>query len=916
MKSCLKAICCVLLVGVSIGQPTAFAQQKAQVESAARSALAAKGISEEEFQKKLEERGIKQEDLERMTPEEALRMQSTFEEIIAEIEAERTTAQSRNNIPSALDKKSSLNHTSDMSSGMKVDTIPQGVTDTSNGESRLQESNRTPAIWGQQFFSDGSLRMPDAAVGLQPPSGYVLSSGDRVSISIWGLSQFNDVYTIQEDGFIQPARMPRIFIKGLTLQKARNLVKNYFKNYYRFQDNQFDLTLVQARAINVNIYGEVQRPGSYTLSAINTAFNALASAGGFTSLGSVRKIKVIRKNKTTLLDVYKFMNDPSPEHDFYLENNDVIQVPVAEKTVMIDGAVGRPHAYELLPNENLIKLIAFAGGLKENAITKTLQIERIQSDRRVILDVPYADLLSKNADFVVKRGDVVLINNIRTQPEEFVYVNGAVRSDLKYQYASGMKLSELTKKIDFMPESNLEIAFIKRINADGTYSFIRVNLDQLVNGIATTDLELRGGDELSIFRKSTFVDQAYVRVAGAVRQEGKFSFNPREDAKIKDLILLAGGLKPDAFPNALLYRVNPKNNKDLEVIRVKLQEVMDQEFSDQNIYLKPYDSLVVHSASSFDESVYIEISGAVKNPGRYHYGKGMTLEDLIALANGFNYNAAANRVDVFRMQMIEGAPTKVAVQSVVVDPELKKYVNAKGYALEPYDIVVVRNQPEFQFQQMVQIEGEVKYPGPYALISPNERLSDLVKRAGGLTPESFASGATLFRSSDSIGYVVIDLKDALMRDKSHANIILKEGDYLFIPKQKDLVRIAGATNVQDLYPDKMLSNNNAISVAFQDGKSAKFYIDHYAAGISKSGDADKVTVEHANGRIDRTKQFLFFKVYPKVSKGSVINVGYKDHKPEKEKKEKKDVDWAKVVADSIAQATAILSLILLIDRLN
>ncbi|HEX5624550.1 MAG TPA: SLBB domain-containing protein, partial [Saprospiraceae bacterium] len=294
---------------------------------------------------------------------------------------------------------------------------------------------------------------------------------------------------------------------------------------------------------------------------------------------------------------------------------------------------------------------------------------------------------------------------------------------------------------------------------------------------------------------------------------------------------------------------------------------------------------------------------------------GMTAFDLISLADGFTYFAASNKIDIFRVIIRNNEPTRTIVKTIETSRDLNRADAAAGFALDPYDIVVVRTQPEFQFQQIVNLDGEVRYPGPYALLSPNERLSDVIKRAGGLTAEAFPEGATLYRSKDSIGYIILDLRDAMQKMDSRYNFILKESDQIFIPKQKDLVRISGATNARDLYPDKLLANNNAISVAYHEGKSARYYINHYAAGVSKSGDHRKVTVEHANGKIERTRRFLFVRNYPNVYKGSVVHVGEKDIKPQKTDKTRKDVDWPKVLADTLAQATAVISLILLIDRL-
>ncbi len=893
-----------------------YSQQKQWAEAKARTELEARGISEEELRNKLAEKGINLDQLSNLSAEQALQMQKDIENAIQEIEAEKKVHTSSPQIPSALDSPMKKLNGSNAAIATPSKTKENNSSQDTGKITHASSSSIPSVTWGQHIFKNKSIDVYRSGSDIKAPSGYILGVGDKLSISIWGLSQLNESYEIQQDGYIVPARMPRIFVKGLSLGRAKSMLSGFFQKFYRFEKNQFDVSLIQSRTINVNVFGEVLQPGGYNLPAVNTAFNALMAAGGPTEIGSVRKIKLIRDGKSRMVDVYKWMQNPSPDKDMYLEDNDILQVPVAEKWVLIQGAVNRPFQYELLENENLNQLISYAGGLKENAITKTIQIERILNDKRTIIDIAYDEIRSKKADVLLHRGDRVTVFSLRTQAEEFVHVSGEVRVEAMYQCAPGMKLSELIGKIEFTPESNLQIAFVKRRNADQNYSLIRVNLRDIQSGNKEADLELRGGDELMVYKQAAYTDAAYVNIRGAVRHEGRFNLNPKGDIRVKDLLLLAGGLRSDAFDHALLYRTKLNNQKDYEVLRISVRDIMDDGVAGQNIFLQPYDSLIVLSQSNFEEAPFVEISGAVKLPGRYAYGKGISVRDVITLANGFTYFAATNRIDIFRVMIKDNEPIKTIVKSITTRLNLEEASKDATFELEPYDIIVVRGLPEFRMQQLVQIEGEVKYPGPYALVHPNERLSDLIQRAGGFTAEAFPSGASLYRSKDSIGYIVISLDQVMQNTASRSNIILSEGDYLFIPKQKDLVRIAGATNVHDLYPEKVVSGNNAISVAFEGNRSAKYYIDRFAAGVSKNGDLDKVTVEHPNGKIDRTKHFLFFKIYPKVSKGSVVNVGYKEIKPEAQKKERKDVDWAKVVADSIAQATAILSLILLIDRLN
>ncbi|MFZ1455335.1 MAG: hypothetical protein WAT46_04800, partial [Saprospiraceae bacterium] len=192
--------------------------------------------------------------------------------------------------------------------------------------------------------------------------------------------------------------------------------------------------------------------------------------------------------------------------------------------------------------------------------------------------------------------------------------------------------------------------------------------------------------------------------------------------------------------------------------------------------------------------------------------------------------------------------------------------------------------------------------------------STIIKEAGGTTDEAFLKGATLQRGKDNVGFVIIDLEKAIKNSKSFENIILQEGDEIFIPKINNIVSITGATKAYEIYPEK-ITGQGKIQVPYNSGKSAKYYIDEYAGGLSK--EADKITVVDASGKVTKAKQFLFFKKYPKVGPGAEIKVGYKVQKEEKLKDgDTEDVKWGDVLANSIAQATAILSLILLIQNVN
>ena len=277
--------------------------------------------------------------------------------------------------------------------------------------------------------------------------------------------------------------------------------------------------------------------------------------------------------------------------------------------------------------------------------------------------------------------------------------------------------------------------------------------------------------------------------------------------------------------------------------------------------------------------------------------------------------AATNRIDIFRVQIFENEPTKTIVATLEIDGN-NFQVEGSNFQLQPFDQIAVRSVANFELQKLVTLRGEVNFPGVYALLDDNEKLASVIKRAGGLTKEAFAEGAMLNRNIEETGYIVFQLEEALSNNASNSNIIMKRGDVLEIPKQKDLVGVDLANTLASELYDTTIVRQKMINVPYTQGKNAKHYIDEYAAGIGEKGRRRYVTVRHPSGEIQKTKRFLFFKKYPKVEKGTVVSVGRKKEKPERDNTGKEDTDWGKVLANSIAQVTAVLSLVLLVQNLD
>lgn len=876
---------------INIGQtiPPAVQAQMSQE-------LSKRGLTEEEVRVRLIQKGV---DINNINENNILQFQTTLEQVINELE---------------LEKKGITPN----GSGLVQDTIKTKVDSTE--EKRMPVKVKTPEldpkvdslkIFGQHIFKDAHAFTSSAEV--RPPDTYVLGTGDQLAVNIWGASQFNEKLTVNEDGYVTPFRLPRLYLRGLTLSKARELLRQRYQAGFVFNTNEIDIYLSSSRTITINVVGEVQKYGSYTLPAINTAFNALLAGGGPNAIGSVRQIKVIRSGqKEKILDVYAFLFNPVLKDDYFLQDNDFIYVPVAQKVVAITGAIKRPFRYELLASENLIKLIEYAGGTSEDAFLRNIQVKRFVDDREVVLDVDLKNLLANKQDFDLHPGDVVTIPSIITKAENVVRIEGAVSQPGQYALTSGMRISDLLLKGILKSDARRDLGFLLRTNLDSTISYYSLNFENVINNPGIDlNLPLQPGDYLMVFSQSAYTERSVVTIDGSVRFPDKYNYN--RGLRVYDLINLSGGLTANASPMAFVYRRDPAKASKQEYQRINLQSVIQDTTHDDNIILSPYDSLFVFSSEYFTDVAEVKILGSVRNPGSYPYDLSLSLKDLIIQAGGIKMEGAYNRVDLSRIQMDKNVPTKTVIISLTLDENYEIIEGGTNpFTLMPFDHVYVRSVPDFKLQETIKINGEVLYPGDYALISPNERIISVIQRAGGLTAGAFPRGATVYRQFNNIGFVVIRLDNALLDKNIHDNIVLKPGDIIEIPKINEIVSIQGAVNFNESYTDKILTTGK-ISLAFQGRRSAKWYIDNFAAGVSKKGLRRRVTVELVNGQVKKTKNFGFIKNYPTVEPGSTINVAYKP--PKRDKIEREDIDWEKVVANSLSGLTGILTLYLLIQRL-
>jgi protein involved in polysaccharide export with SLBB domain len=335
--------------------------------------------------------------------------------------------------------------------------------------------------------------------------------------------------------------------------------------------------------------------------------------------------------------------------------------------------------------------------------------------------------------------------------------------------------------------------------------------------------------------------------------------------------------------------------------------------SSDNQNIQPGDQIKIYDQSVYFDESFVTVQGAVRNPQDFRYDPSLTLKDVLLQAGGLRLEAAKNKIDIFRVEFQNNNKTRTLVANASVDENLE-IINGGDFVLKPFDQIVVRTAPEFELQRQVRITGEVKYPGNFFLVDDNSTILDVIKSAGGFTEEAFVGGITLFRQKDDVGYIVVDLDRAIANPKSTLNLILQEGDVINIPKINNLVTVKGAIKMSDAFTDE-IARTEKTNFIYEKGKGVNEYIKS-AGGFEENADKSTVTVIYPNGEKRTVQRFLFFKNYPEVLPGSIISVDFRKEDIKDENSKDEEIDWGNILSNSIAQATAILSLILLIQNVD
>ncbi len=726
-----------------------------------------------------------------------------------------------------------------------LNDITQGLMET---QELMETEEADTLLFGSKLFFQKNRKLSfEPSLNQATPKNYILGPGDLLYVDIYGQSEKYYEATVNPEGSILLDNIGLISVSGKTIEAAEGIIKSRVAAYYSGLSGAnpktfLQVTLGNVKTIKVHILNEVRLPGTFTLSAFSTVFNALYAAGGPSENGTLRAIQLIRNNKKIAeIDVYDLLINGTANLDVQLQDQDVILVNPYLARVKVVGEVKRPLIFEVTPEDNLEDLIRYAGGFTDLAFKDRISISRITGNQRSISDV-YQNQLGL---FTLKGGDEVAVGRILDRFSNRIQIKGAVFRPGTFALTEGLTLTQLIK------------------NADG----------------------LKG--------------DAYTQRASILRTKGDLSS---------------------------------------EVLEVNLQEVLAGNQAD--VPLQREDVVRISSIYDVQNERYIQILGEVKRPGTYPYAEGMTPEELILTAGGLQESANIKDIEIARRLQDSDSGTLSDIITTSINQDLS--FNPNAIALLPFDQVIVRKRANFTMQRLVSVEGQVNSPGIFAIQTSVDRISDLVKRAGGVNQFAYTKGATLIRKTefftteseqvrrqknlealrvllkddpnnaeaqeellkrlfrdlpkekveekDSLANdvkresldqiaaetpgvavkiketeaVAINLEKILANPGSEEDLVLEEGDILNVPKLLQTVRMRGDV----VYPT---------TLRHEQGRGLRYYING-AGGFDRRANRKQTYVVYANGAVKRTKGVFGIRSYPLVEPGAEVIIPSKGPK--------------------------------------
>ena len=667
--------------------------------------------------------------------------------------------------------------------------MPQDTATMYNNLLKQLSRNRKK-VWGRDIFNNKSLSF-EPNMNMALPRNYRIGPGDAVFIDVYGASQKSYQTTVAPDGIITLDGFGPIQVSGLTVAQANSRIRE--KLGRRYSSSSIRLSVGQTHTIMVNVVGEVKTPGTYTLSAFATVFNALYMAGGIGELGTLRNIKVYRGGSLiSTVDVYDFLRRGHLTGNVRLADNDVIVVGPYEMLAQVSGKVKRPMFYEMKRGESLGTLISYAGGFAGDAYTRSVRVRRKTGRQYSIFNVNEFDMRS----FRVSDEDSVSVDSVIPRYENMVEVKGAVFRPGMYEVGGRINsVRGLIEAADGLTEAAFSPhAVLHRKKADRTLEVISVDVDGILTG-RVADIPLQNEDVLFIPTKTEVQEQQTITIHGEVLYPGVYKYADNES--LEDFILQAGGLKQTA-----------------STVRVDVSRRISnpQALAPDSVIARTYsfslrDGFVIDGAPGFVLEPFDEVY-VRKSPGTT-VQQNVSIEGEVVFAG--NYTLTSRRMRLSDIFKAAGGGTELA------------YIKGARLERRPTPSERLRMEAAYKMQQEQQRKNMIDL----AVKTKNATIVQAVQENDKKTQEKF-------QVPDSYP-VGIELDKAIANTGGDEDVLLREGDRIIVPQYNGTGKINGAV----MYPN---------TVGYVEGKSVAYYIDQ-AGGFASDAKKSNTYILYMNGML-------------------------------------------------------------------
>jgi protein involved in polysaccharide export with SLBB domain len=749
--------------------------------------------------------------------------------------------------------------------------------------------------FGLDIFENGTGNFDQLPMDLPAGPDYVLGPGDGLNIDLWGSVSQRLQRVVDREGRLSLPEIGTIQVAGHTLGDVQRIMQSALRG--QFRQLEADVSLDRLRAVRVYVVGDVKRPGAYDVSSLSTPLNALYQAGGPTSRGSMRIVKHYRGNQLVEdVDLYNLLLHGVQSGMQRLESGDTLLVPIIGQEVTIQGMVRRPGIYELADKNSLAQVLELAGGVLPSGTLRHVDVDRVQAhESRTMLrvDLPETNDQTSATEalerFNVQDGDKIKISPILPFSEKTVYLDGHVFRPGKYAYRDGMKVTDLVHSYsDLLPEPYNQHAEIIRLGGPELKpEILAFNLGDALGG-KDQDLALKPFDTVRVFGRFDFEDPPIITISGEVRDPGDHVTNGA--TYLRDAVFLAGNATPDAeLDDVQVFRKTVDGK--LEVLNADLKKAIAGD-EKENILLQPQDRVFIHKGVERLDPPTVEVQGEVPRPGKYPLGKDMTATELVRLAGGLKRSAYTQLAELTRYDLEPGSNVESEHLPIKIGEALSGEPDT-DMRLRAGDVLTIKEIAGWKdIGATIKVDGEVVHPGTYG-IQEGEHLSDILARAGGFRDDAYPYGAIFERveireleeknraqliseakhegggigaavddplskeaslsqwretlqkleTTPPVGRMVIRISNNKSWLHSPADVQLRAGDSIYIPKKPNFVMVQGAVY-------------NQTAITFRPGKSAAWYL-HQAGGATSAADKKNIFIVRADGTVAGGPKNLF-----------------------------------------------------------